>query len=333
MNLQSVIRVAPISVDHLGSRHMAKRPKRTPQPAKRTRGVPTLEFHDDPREFLVVARGHLAAEPVLSTVVASIAERADREDAAGIEHDLPHRWWVVVRDDAGDVVGTGMRTAPFAPYPLFLLPMPSEAAAVLAHVLHARGERVEGVNGALSPAKTCAGELARLQGGTAEVTVHTRLHEATTVISPRPAAGRLRLARADEVDLALAWFEAFARDADEQAGRAPGSHHDLAEDLAGVGRRIDERRLWFWVDGDRPVHLSGHNLPAFGAARIGPVYTPREHRGRGYAGNAVAQLTRQLLGGGARACLYTDQANPTSNQLYAALGYEPVVDMVELRVG
>lgn len=312
---------------------MAKRPKRDRQPAKRPRGLPTLEFHDDPREFLAAARTHLAAEPVISTVVASIAERSAREDAAGIEHDLPHRWWVVVRDDAGEVVGAGMRTAPFDPYPLFLLPMPGEAAAVLAHVLHGRGERVGGVNGALPAAKACAGELARLQGGTAEVTVHTRLHEATAVVPPRAAPGRLRPARADEVDLALAWFDAFARDADEQAGREPGSLHTMVESEEGMLRRLAEERVWFWVDeDDHPVHVTGHNLPAFGAARIGPVFTPREHRGKGYAGNAVAQVTQQLLDAGARPCLYTDQANPTSNQLYASLGYEPVVDMGDLEI-
>ncbi len=313
---------------------MAKRPKRAPrQPAKRPRGLPTLEFHDDPREFLAAARDHLAAEPVLSTVVASIAERAVREDAAGVEHDLPHRWWVVVRDDAGDVAGTGMRTAPFAPYPLFLLPMPGEAAAVLAHVLHARGERVDGVNGALPAAKACAAELARLRGGVAQVTVHTRLHEVTEVVPPRAAPGRLRLVRPEEVDLAMAWFAAFAHDADEQAGREPGSLHEMTETEDGMLRRIAEERLWFWVDGDdRPVHLTSNNLPAFGAARIGPVFTPREHRGQGYGANAVAQVSQQILDGGARPCLYTDQANPTSNQLYAGLGYVPVVDMADLRI-
>ena len=313
---------------------MTKRPKRAPrESAKRARGLPTLEFHDDPAEFLAAARSHLAAEPVISTVVASVAERAVREDADGVEHGLKHRWWVVVRDDAGEVVGTGMRTAPFTPQPLFLLPMPGEAAAVLAHVLHGRGERVEGVNGALDAARTCAGELARLRGGTAEVTVHTRLHEATSVLAPRPSAGRLRLARPDEVELAMAWFTAFAHDADEQAGRAPGSLHEMTETEDGMLRRIAEERVWFWVDdADRPVHVTGHNLPAFGAARIGPVFTPREHRGLGYGGNAVAQVARRLLDAGARPCLFTDQANPTSNQLYAALGFEPVVDMVELRI-
>ena len=87
-------------------------------------------------------------------------------------------------------------------------------------------------------------------------------------------------------------------------------------------RRIAEERLWFWLDdADRPVHLTGVNLPAFGAARIGPVFTPREHRGRGYAGHRSPRSPSGCSTRAPGACLYTDQANPTSNRLYAALGY------------
>jgi predicted GNAT family acetyltransferase len=35
---------------------------------------------------------------------------------------------------------------------------------------------------------------------------------------------------------------------------------------------------------------------------------------------------------GARVCLFTDQANPTSNRIYSALGFRPVVDMANLLV-
>lgn len=298
------------------------------------RGRSTLSFHDDPRAFLAAAGEHLGADPVLSTVVASVTAGAAREDAEGVEPALPHRWWVVAHDERGEISGVGMRTAPFAPYPVFLLPMPGEAAAALAQVLHARRERVCGVNGALPAAQVCAGELARLQGGTAEVSVHTRLHEATRMVDPAPSPGRLRLVREDEVGLALQWFAAFAIDADEQAGRPPGSLHSMTETEDGLRRRIAQERVWFWADeDDTPVHVTGHSEATFGATRIGPVFTPREHRGRGYAGNGVAQVSRRILETGSRPCLYTDQANPTSNPLYAALGFVPVVDMVDMVIG
>ena len=80
------------------------------------------------------------------------------------------------------------------------------------------------------------------------------------------------------------------------------------------------------------MHLTGANPPAFGVARIGPVYTPPEQRRKGYAGAAVAQVSQLFLDAGARVCLYTDQANPTSNGIYQALGYGAVVDQVNLRI-
>jgi predicted GNAT family acetyltransferase len=64
-----------------------------------------------------------------------------------------------------------------------------------------------------------------------------------------------------------------------------------------------------------------------GVPRIGPVYTPPSCRGRGYAGHAVAQLSRRLLAQGASRCvLFTDLANPTSNKIYAEVGYVRVCD-------
>jgi predicted GNAT family acetyltransferase len=65
--------------------------------------------------------------------------------------------------------------------------------------------------------------------------------------------------------------------------------------------------------------------------RVAPVYTPPEHRGRGYAAAATAVVSRAALDAGAReVLLYTDLANPTSNRLYARLGYRPVEDRVVL---
>ena len=66
--------------------------------------------------------------------------------------------------------------------------------------------------------------------------------------------------------------------------------------------------------------------------RIGLVYTPREYRGRGYASNAVGELTRRLLGSDRKFCtLFTDKSNPTSNSIYVKIGYEPVADFEHVK--
>lgn len=71
--------------------------------------------------------------------------------------------------------------------------------------------------------------------------------------------------------------------------------------------------------------------PTRNTIRIGGVYTPPEWRGRGYASAVTAAITRLSLDRGYAECvLYTDLANPTSNRIYANLGYLPVADVVDL---
>ena len=79
-----------------------------------------------------------------------------------------------------------------------------------------------------------------------------------------------------------------------------------------------------------PCRSSGFSGPTPTGIRIGPVYTPPEHRRRGYATTLVADLSAWLLEQGHRACfLYTDLANPTSNRIYVEIGYERVCDAME----
>jgi FR47-like protein len=288
-----------------------------------------LRFCADPGEFLAAAGDYLAADPVVSTVVTTIAHRLLARQADGIAQ--PGRnWWLVV-ENASAVVGAGMRTAPFAPYPLFLLPMPDEAAVALARAVHERGEEVLGLNGVRPAVGLCAAELVRLGGGQVQVSQHTRLHELGELVWPAPVPGGLRAATEDDVDLVMEWFGAFMGDADEQAGRPRGASAHEVPDRAEMLRRLRTGGLWFWVTeaGER-VHLTGVSPPSFGVARVGPVYTPPAQRGCGWASNAVAELSRRIQAEGARVCLFTDQANPTSNKIYAALGYQPVADMANL---
>jgi GNAT superfamily N-acetyltransferase len=294
-----------------------------------------LEFFDHPAAFLDAAGDLLAAEPVLGSVIASVSERTARELEQGRdswpEANAPfQRWWVVVRDDDGAPVSAAMRTAAFTPWPTFSLPMPDAAAALLAATLHDRGEVLAGCNGALPGARVLAEETARLGGGTVVVDKHTRLWEATAVEVPPAPEGTLRRATEADAELVLEWFRLFHAEADEQAGREPdhagGEHNTLDSVLV----RIREGVEWLWeLPGGEVAHLSGAGLPSYGVSRIGPVFTPREHRGRGIASYVVGELTRRGLEAGHRMCLFTDQANPTSNKIYEAVGYRPVVDMAE----
>jgi len=91
--------------------------------------------------------------------------------------------------------------------------------------------------------------------------------------------------------------------------------------------------LFLWEDGPgRPVSLAGCAGRTPNGIRIGPVYTPTELRGRGYASALTAALTQALLDGGRRFCfLFVDVANPTSNRIYERIGYRPVTEVDEWR--
>lgn len=61
------------------------------------------------------------------------------------------------------------------------------------------------------------------------------------------------------------------------------------------------------------------------------IYQPPERRRRGYASALVAALSQHQLDAGRRFCfLFTNLSKPTSNHIYQAIGYEPVVDIAEL---
>jgi len=95
--------------------------------------------------------------------------------------------------------------------------------------------------------------------------------------------------------------------------------------IRGLGRTA-----WLWVDGGRPVSLTCVGGVTPHGIRIGPVYTPPDLRGKGYASSLVAGVSQmQLDAGRAYVFLFTDLANPTSNRIYQALGYEPVNDVDE----
>jgi predicted GNAT family acetyltransferase len=103
--------------------------------------------------------------------------------------------------------------------------------------------------------------------------------------------------------------------------------HRLASSSAGIV---------FWEDEGKPVSLAGWGGKTPNGIRVGPVYTPPELRGRGYATALTAEVSQRLLDGRLfdgrrRFCfLYTDLANPTSNAIYERIGYRRAAESAEI---
>ena len=161
-------------------------------------------------------------------------------------------------------------------------------------------------------------------GGSTECIFREALHSLTTVSDPPdPATGRLREATDEDRDLLVRWEVAFGVET------GLGQTEQAA---AIVDRRLDARHQFIWEDG-RPTSTLGQTAQIAGTVRIGSVYTPPEFRNRGYASAAVAALSRRLLERGAQRCmLFTDVANPTSNRIYASVGYVRFADWEQHRL-
>jgi hypothetical protein len=235
----------------------------------------------------------------------------------------PPRFHTVV-DGSGTCVAATLRTPPFNQV-ISQVADPG-AADALADAL--AGEALPGV---LAPPEVCGRFLARwhdLTGTTATLEVAERIFRLERVIPPsRPAPGSWRLAGPDDRSLVADWLVAFSAEALPEQAPIPNPLETADRWIAGT-----YRLLYLWEDGGRVVSLVGAGGETPNGIRIGPVYTPPEARNRGYASALTAAASGDQLARGRRFCfLFTDLANPTSNKIYQAIGYEPVCDMDQYR--
>jgi len=223
--------------------------------------------------------------------------------------------------DAGDgVVAATLRTPPHNQV-LSEVDDPG-AMAILADVM--RDEPLPGVLGPTEPAAQFAREWTRGPGRTARIEVRERIFRLDRVTPPaRPASGSWRGPAPADRELIADWILAFSQEASPEAEPPPNPLEVADRWIAGV-----HRRLYLWVDRGRVVSLAGSGGETPNGIRIGPVYTPPEERGHGYASAVTAAASQDQLDRGRRfVFLFTDLANPTSNKIYRAIGYEPVCDV------
>ena len=225
----------------------------------------------------------------------------------------------VVAEEAGSVVGCLLRTPPHG-----VVLSRFESLEAVDAVAEAVLDMHPGLPGAVGPTDVVARFAAtwsRLTGAEAHVGFRQRVHAAAAVHEVPRVPGRIREADPDDIPTVLAWLRAFA---DEALGDMPH-----VEDVEATYRRreADPDGAWLLWDDGGPVSLAAYGTPTPTGTRVGPVYTPPEHRGCGYATSLVAELTAERLASGLAFCfLFTDLANPTSNAIYSRIGYEPVAD-------
>lgn len=221
-------------------------------------------------------------------------------------------------DAEGSVAAAAMRTSP---WPMLVSEIDASDADALISTWLGHDPELPGVTGLASDARAVAQAWERATGGSSAVHMREALHVLEELRDPpRPARGHLREADEDDRELLIEWEGAFVKEA--------GLIGDQGARM--VDARLAYHGVYLWDDGG-PVCEVGNAPPVAGVVRLGPVYTPPELRGRGYASSAVAARSRLALQHDLHCALFTDLANPTSNKIYADVGYRRIADWNEIR--
>jgi predicted GNAT family acetyltransferase len=234
--------------------------------------------------------------------------------------------FATVIDADGRMVAATLRTPPHNQ----VLSCIDDLGAVDALIRALRDEPLPGVLGPREPAARFASGWTDATGQPGRVEIAERIFRLERVIPPeRPAPGAWRVVDACDRDLIARWLVDFSAEAIPELPRLPDPVATADRWVAQVGRIG-----YVWEDGDEVVSLVGAGGETPNGIRIGPVYTPPHRRSRGYASSLTAAATQDQLDRGRRfVFLFTDLANPTSNKIYQAIGYEPVCDVDMYRFG
>lgn len=278
-----------------------------------------LTRYTDPRAFSAVVSPAMTGDDVATEAANCLQLGLLSDMLAGRILD-PYLATVALSDSPAEPLLSVMQTPPYR----LILGDPSAAAPGLERLLEplfqALPADLPGVLGPVEVTAYFAERYAELHGVNHELVMSERVHLCHRVTMPQRVPGRLRRATPADEALLVRWWRAFQLEAvPNEPDRAEASvKRDLYAEVGG---------LWVWEVEGEPVALAGARGPTPRGMRVGPVYTPPEKRRNGYAAALVGSLTQLLIQQGREfVFLFTDLANPTSNALYARLGYVGVAD-------
>ncbi|MEZ5973715.1 MAG: GNAT family N-acetyltransferase [Planctomycetota bacterium] len=203
------------------------------------------------------------------------------------------------------------------PYPLNLVVVEGRDWPALAAVVLEQVHGPKAISSSEAMAQAYSGLRSERSGEQTSVRMRKRLFRLDRVNPPsRPCPGALRPATSADTAQLIDWSYRF--------------YVDIADSRAELGpptQLSDRVQFFLWEEQGTIRSMAAIARATSRGATLSYVYTPPEWRGRGYAGHLVAALSQHILDSGKEfAALYTDLANPTSNKIYAEVGYRPVAD-------
>ena len=274
-----------------------------------------VKRHDTVEGFLEHAGAFLSAREAEHNLILGLSSQLRR---------VPRLYgadpFLAVLEDGGRVVGAVLRAPP---HNLVLSELDDERT--IEPIVATVRKEFDTLPGAVGPKERVAkfaAAWAASTGAKGRLELAQRIFRVDRVDPPHGVPGWMRPYEPPDRELARGWADAFVAEALPE--NVP--HPESSDEFVDRREHDPDGGLVFWEDGE-PVSMAGFGGLTPNGIRIGPVYTPPELRGRGYASALTAAVTQQLLDGGRRFCfLFTDLANPTSNSIYQRIGYRPVGD-------
>jgi len=271
-----------------------------------------LTRYADVDRFLDVAGAFLVEREAEHNLILGVSGSV--RDDPGLYTAPPY---IATVGDGTRVVAAAIQTPPFR----LILSEVDDPVAIGLLVADLLDRDLPGVQGPADVVRVFVEQWGTRGGPPARHRVSERIYQVSRVIPARPVSGSRRDPLPGDRDRLVEWIWAFGFEALGEDDR-DGAAKAVDDWIVGRGRV-----LHVWEDGNDIVSVCGVAGPTPNGIRIGPVYTPPEHRGHGYASALTAAVSQALLDAGRRfVFLFTDLANPTSNHIYQSIGYEPVSD-------
>ncbi|OAB26899.1 hypothetical protein PMSD_24510 [Paenibacillus macquariensis subsp. defensor] len=288
-----------------------------------------IQSYVDPSDFLDRAEPLLMENEVLNNLPLGIAYRlvqSIKHTAKDAHHEGPLPFMAIVSVGEQDLLVLLKTTAHLIVYISDKVQsddMRSNAISVaIDYILHQEVIQVPSIIAFHETAHLFADKWKEATGKSYVVQMDQRIYACTKVKDVKLSPGIFRAAELRDIPMLGQWVYDFAKEALEEI--------TLKQALDMAQRGTEQSAIYLWDDVE-PVSMAQQTRPTLHGAVVNMVYTPFEHRNKGYAGSCVSTLTRNMLRGPYEfASLYTDLSNPISNHIYMKVGYEPRSDSVVL---
>jgi predicted GNAT family acetyltransferase len=271
----------------------------------------TVHRHEDPTDFWATAGDWFQQDPVRNTIAITVLRQL--VDLGPSDGDQPPILLTVNQN--GVLAGAAVQTPP---WPLLVSGLPINSHQEIINSL----DTIQGVAGPKDIAEPFTRAWLAKSGQDIASATDVLLYELGDLATPE-IPGTAQLGTKDDLDLIAEWWDAFATELD---------HFGIPCDGVNNARRAIDfgRAIGLWFDNGEPVAMAIASPTIAGMSRIGPVYTPPEHRGHGYAKAVTAHVAQWAIDSGAKhVLLFADVNNPVSNKVYQSIGFQIGFDGVE----